>query len=402
MPSRSAEISFAAFVAEQRPRLQGVAYLLHGDVQAAQSAVDASLAQLYAIWPLIGNAEDAAFRQLIEVRLGDLNLPWQRRARIELLDCDPARIRASRIVGDLAVLQQDQRRALVLERFAQLPILRIAGILDQGAPDVQRMAQSARDQLVVLDSDRADDVILAAELADAIPHDLRTALPAAIDLAHGKQLVRQRVWRRLTIAAAAVVVLASAALWAPRTPMGQGISAPLPAPSAAQPIPPCAASDETCRADVLSAWRSEMADVVRSHLDPDHTYYTGYGYEAEPIYESRTFWQGRGGVLGLDLYPSAGNATMIFIQIATSDAYAIPCGQLSRQSCFFHRFMDGNGFILTDSSDPTYGSEVQFTPTGYEVVTIVARNVRPGRSQDIGTGDLIKAVQDSRLHLPHG
>jgi hypothetical protein len=405
MPSRFREISFAAFVTEQRPRLQGVAYLLHGNVLDAENVVDASLAQLYDSWPLIGNAEDAAFRRLLDVRLADLDLPWQRQSRIELVDWASARMGSNGIVGDLAGLQPDQRRAVVLELFAQLPILRIAGILDQGAPDVQRLARSAREQLVAWNPARADDAILQAELADAIPHDLRTALPAAIDLAHGRQLVRHRVGRRLAVTAAAVVALASVALWAPRASLSQeGSGPPVPMPSAAQPTepPPCQKSDEACRIHVLSTWRSEIAEIVRSYVDPNRTYYAGYSYEAEPIYETRSFWQGRGGVLGVDLSPSSGNSTMIFIQVATADDLAIRCGQLTMQECFSHRFMDGNYFTLTETTDPTDGIEVQFTPSGYEVVTIVARDIRRGRSLHIGTGDLIKAVQDPRLRLPHG
>ena|SRR5215211_3213498 len=86
MPSLTREASFAMFATDQRPKLQGVAYLLHADVQIAKSVVDASLAQLYDLWPLVGNAEDAAFRRLVHARPGELDLPRRRSARFELID----------------------------------------------------------------------------------------------------------------------------------------------------------------------------------------------------------------------------------------------------------------------------------------------------------------------------
>jgi hypothetical protein len=63
--------------------------------------------------------------------------------------------------------------------------------------------------------------------------------------------------------------------------------------------------------------------------------------------------------------------------------------------------MDGNRFILTETTYPYEGLEVQFAPDGREVVTVVARNAAHGRALDISRGDLIGLVQDSRLRLPH-
>jgi hypothetical protein len=402
MPPGTRESSFAAFVTEERPRLQGVAYLVYGDVRTAESVVDATLARLYDSWPLIGDAEDAVLRRLLDVRPGELDLPWQRRSRIELIDARPAAARTNGMVGDLAALQPGERQALVLERFGRLPISRIAGILDYSPTEVQRLARSARDQLIASNRARAGDAALEAELAEAIPYDLRTAYPAAIDIAHGKRLARQRVGRRLAVTAAAVVVLAALAVWAPRVPLGAEVSAPV--PSAVQPTepPPCEASDEICRIRVLSTWRSEMAEIVRSYVDPKRTYYAGYSYEAEPIYESRTFWQGRGGVLGLELSPARPGATIIYLQVATARDVAIPCGLLTKQRCVAQRFLSGNRFTLTETTDATEGVEVQYSPYGAEVVTIVARNTAPGRTLDVSRGDLIRLVQDSRLRLPHG
>jgi hypothetical protein len=405
MPSHTREASFAAFATDQRPRLQGAAYLLHGDVQIAESIVDVILAQLYDFWPLVGNAEDAVFRRLLDARPGELELPWQRRARIELIDRASGAAGGSGIAAELATLEPDQRRALVLDRFAKLPMLRIADIMDLAVTDAQRLARSAQEQLIQTDPARRDDQVLAAELANAIPYDLRSALPAAMDVAHGKQLVRRRVGRRLAVTAAAVAVLTGIALWAPRTPLGADAPVPAPAPSAVRPTaqePPCRNSDEPCRIRVLEEWRSEMADIVRSYVDPNRTYFTGFGYESESIYESGTFWQGRGGVLGLYLSPSQGSATAIYLQVATSRDRAIRCGLLTHQECVSQRFLSGNRDALTETTYPTEGVEVQYSADGTEVVTLVARDVTNGRTLDIGRGDLIELVQDPRLRLPHG
>lgn len=405
MPSLTRDASFAAFVTDQRPRLQGVAFLLHGDVQIAESVVDASLAHLYDPWPLAGSAEDAVFRWLVHARPGQLDLPWQRSARFELIDRASGPVRANGIVGELAALEPGQRRALVLERFAQLPIQRIASILDLSATDVQRLARSAHEELIHTEPARRDDEVLAAELANAIPFDLRSALPAALDVAHGKQLARRRVARRLAVTVAAVVALTGIALWAPRAPIGAEVPGPAATPSAVgsttQP-PPCRNSDELCRMQVLGEWRRQMTSVVRSYVDPNGTYFTGFGYEPESIYESETFWQGLGGVLGLYLLPKQGGATVVYLQVATARERAIRCGLLTQQRCVSQRFLSGNRYALTETTDPTEGIEVQYSADGTEVVTIAARNAIPGRTLDITRGDLIKLAQDSRLRLPHG
>jgi hypothetical protein len=405
MPSLAREASFAMFATDQRPKLQGVAYLLHADVQVAESVVDASLAQLYDLWPLAGNAEDAAFRRLVHARPGELDLPWRRSARFELIDRASGPVRVNGIVGELAALEPGQRRALVLERFADLPILRIASILNLSGTDVKRLARSAQEELIHTEPARQDDEVLAAELANAISYDLRSALPAALDVAHGKQLARQRVARRLVFTAAAVVVLVGIALWAPRAPLGAEVPGSAATPNAVGPAaqpPPCRNSDDLCRMRVLGEWRSQMADIVRTYADPSRTYFTGVGYEPESIYESETFWQGRGGVLGFYLSPKQGGATMIYLQVATGRERAIRCGLLTQQPCVSQRFPSGNRYTLTETTYPTEGIEVQYSADGTQVVTIVARDAMTGRTLDIARGDLIKLVQDSRLRLPHG
>ena len=62
--------------------------------------------------------------------------------------------------------------------------------------------------------------------------------------------------------------------------------------------------------------------------------------------------------------------------------------------------MDGNSYLMTDSTLADGGIEVQFNATGDEVITVIARNTQRGQILKISTGDLIKLVQDERLRLP--
>ena len=145
-----------------------------------------------------------------------------------------------------------------------------------------------------------------------------------------------------------------------------------------------------------------MADIVRTYVDPTRTYFTGFGSEPESIYESETFWQGRGGVLGFHLSPKQGGATVMYLQVATGREWAIRCGLLTQQPCVSQQFLSGNSYTLTETTYPTEGIEVQFSAHGTQVVTIVARDAMEGRTLDIARGDFIELVQDSRLQLPHG
>ena len=202
---------------------------------------------------------------------------------------------------------------------------------------------------------------------------------------------------------AAVLVLVGVVIWAPRERLNASTSppAPLPIPVASQPVPPlCGESDNNCQVHVLGAWRAEMAAVVGSYLDPANNYFDGVGHGSEPIYETPSFWDGRGGALGFNLFSRTGG-TVIFVQIASSDNLAIPCGDMTGQDCISQRFLDGNTYQLTERTYATAGLEVQYTPNGTEVVTVVARDTAIGRSLEITRGQLIKLVQDSRLQLPH-
>jgi hypothetical protein len=62
--------------------------------------------------------------------------------------------------------------------------------------------------------------------------------------------------------------------------------------------------------------------------------------------------------------------------------------------------LDGNSFFLTETTSVSQGMEVQYSPAGTEVISVIARNAQRGQALRIERGDLIKLVQDPRLHLP--
>jgi hypothetical protein len=79
----------------------------------------------------------------------------------------------------------------------------------------------------------------------------------------------------------------------------------------------------------------------------------------------------------------------------------VRCGATTNQQCTAVRFMDGNLFRLSDSATVFRGIEVQYNPTGDEVITAIARNTQRGQVLEVSTGDLVKLLQDPRLRLPN-
>ena len=403
MPTRTDEAGFATFVAAHRPLLQGIAYLMYGNLDRARAVVDATMARLYDTWPAEEDPRDIALRQVLQASPSQLDVPWIRRSRVELVDkATPGTNPPMGIVADLAELDVDERRVLILYYVAQIPLPVIPRLVDRTADEVRELAKRARDRLLAADSDRAHGVVLSAQLADAIPYDLREGTPADVDISHGRQLIRQRMLRRLAGTMAAVLVLVGVAIWAPRERLNASTSppAPIPAPAQSQAAPPCGRSDNGCQVYVLGAWRADMAEVVKSYLDPQSSYFDGVGHGSEPFYETPSFWEGQGGALGFNLFSRTG-ATVIYVQIATDDDLATPCGEMTGQRCVSQRFLDGNRYQLTETTYAAEGLEVQYAPNGTEVVTVVARDATKGRSLATTRGDLIKLVQDSRLMLPH-
>jgi hypothetical protein len=403
MPTRTDEVGFATFVAAQRPLLQGIAYLMYGNLDRARAVVDATMARLYDNWPVEEDPRDLALHQVLEARPSQLDVPWIRRNRVELVDTATAGLNPPmRIVADLAGLDVDERRVLILQLVAQIPLPLIPRLVDRTPDEVRELAIRARDRLLAADPDRAREAVLSAQLAEAIPYELRDGAPVDTDISHGKQLIRQRMLRRLAGTMAVVLVLVGVAIWAPRERLNASTSppAPIPAPVQTQAGPPCRRSDNNCQVHVLGAWRAEMADLVTSYLDPQGSYFDGVGHGSEPFYETPSFWEGRGGALGFNLFSRSG-ATMIYVQVATDGDQAILCGEMTGQHCVSQRFLDGNRYQLTETTYAAEGLEVQYAPNGTEVVTVVARDSTKGRSLQTSRGDLIKLVQDSHLRLPH-
>jgi hypothetical protein len=263
---------------------------------------------------------------------------------------------------------------------------------------VLNLAGRGRNLLAAGHPERTSDESLAAELAAAIPYDLRESPGSADDLARGQRLARRRWLQRGSVAlVAAVLLIVAAVLVVPAPPPVP--QAAQPPPATAPPTPTCEPSTATCRAYLLSMWRANMVDVVSSYLDPAGEYFSGFGFSYDR-HDVPGSWTDHGGALAFDMFRRDEGATEIYLQIATGRRYAVRCGATTHQKCMSIRFMDGNSYLMTDSTVADGGIEVQYSPYGDEVITVIARNTQRGRMLNISSGDLIKLVQDERLHLP--
>jgi DNA-directed RNA polymerase specialized sigma24 family protein len=389
---------YAAVAERKRPLLQATAYLLTGDPVQAERVVQRVLAELYGRWSKVTQPRLDGIRAVVHTARAPVQLPWENRQRVELID-GPAPPSGDPIVADLGTLSYDQRAAIVLEFYAGLAIEEIAQVLNRHLDEVRILAQQARILLTAAHPGRSSDETLNQELIDAVPHDLRESQSSADDLAHGRQLSR-RLWiqRGSAALAAVVLVVAAAILFVPRAP--QTPHAAPSAPIATASTQGCDPSSATCRSVILLRWRSRMVEVASSHLDPTGKYFSGFGYAYDSRYDSPGFWTGQGGALAFEMFRLDKGATEVYLQIATSRKFAVRCGATTHQQCLRFFFMDGNSYLVTDSRLADGGVEVQYSPRGDEVITVIARNTQRGKVLDIGTGDLIKLVQDDRLRLP--
>ena len=395
---------FAAVVERERPLLQGIAYLLTGDAERADRLVQAVWARMYENWAQVTRPQVEAIRALIVAEPLALNLPWESQPRFELVDGQRLTAAATEpIVADLRRLAADQRTVIILERYAQLPSAQIAEVLGRPIDEVLVLARQARAALAAGHPQRVDDTALARELADAIPVDHRTAYGSADDLAHGRRLVQRRRLRRgaAALAAAVLLVVGFAVLLPDRAPT------PSAAPPAATPVPAsvtptgpnCSPAESTCRGRILFRWRSEMAEVVQSHLDPDGVYFSGFGYRYDGRYDSPDFWSGQEGALAFEMFRLDRGATVVYVQIATSRQTAVRCGATTGHECQTVRFMNGNQMRLSLSNTVAEGVEVQYRPSG-QVITVIARNTTRAKTFDLTSAELVELVQDPRLQLP--
>jgi DNA-directed RNA polymerase specialized sigma24 family protein len=390
---------YAAVVERERPLVQAMAYLLTGDSVQAERVVQLVFAQLYRRWPGLPQPRLEAIRAVVHTARAPVHLPWEHHKGFELIDGLPPVPVAEPIVTRLRTLSYDQRVAIVLECYAGLTTAQIAEVLGRPVDDVLSIAAQARNMLADGHPERMSDEALVRELKDAIPYHLRVSHGSADDLAHGRRLARHRWIQRASATLVAVVaIVVAAVLLVPRHPPVPQAAPPLPTPTATRYS--CDPSSSTCQAQILIRWRSRMAEVASSHLDPTGAYFTGFGYSYDGRYDTPTFWTGNGGALAFELFRLDKGATEVWLQVASSRSFAVRCGATTHQKCMFIRFMDGNSYLMTDSTLADGGIEVQYSPHGKEVITVIARNTQRGKVLNLGTGDLIKLVQDERLRLP--
>jgi DNA-directed RNA polymerase specialized sigma24 family protein len=390
---------YAAVVERQRPLIQATAYLLAGDPVRAERVVQLVFAQLYGRWSGLRDPRLEALRAVVRAARAPVQLPWEYRPRVELIDGPPPVPAAEPIVADLQTLSYDQRAAIVLGCYVGLTTPQVAEVLERAVGNVLSIAGRARNMLATGNPERVSDGALARELKDAIPPDMHESHGSADDLAHGRRLARRRWIQRgsAALVAAVLIVVAGAVLIPTRAPVPQAAPA-WPTPTALSVN--CEPSSTTCQAQILFRWRSRMSEVAQSHLDPTGEYFSGYGYSYNSRYDTPGFWTGQGGALAFEMFRLDKGATEVYLQIASSRRFAVRCGATTHQQCSQMRFMDGNLFLVSESTLVRGGIEVQYSPSGEEVITVIARNTQRGKVLDISRGDLIKLVQDERLHLP--
>ena len=396
---------YAAVVDRERPLIQATAYLLTGDPVRAERLVQLVFAQLYGRLPTVHHPRVEALKVLVRAARGPVKLPWEHRKRFELMEGPPPVPAVAPIMADLGRLSYEQRVAIVLDGYAGLSTGQIAEILQRPVEAVLGLAQQALVALAAGHRDHTSDEALAQQLNAALPYDLLKSSGSNDDLAHGRQLIHRRRLRRgsATLVAVLLIVLAAGMFLPTRRPVQPVGSVPQVQSSVPISTPPgnCdPATTPACRSTILFKWRSEMAEVATSYLDARGEYFSGFGYRYNSRYDTPSFWSGQGGALAFEMFRLDNGATEVYLQVATSRKFAVRCGATTHKKCLGFHPMDGNTYLLTDSTLADGGIEVQYSPSGHEVVTVIARNTQRGQILEISRGDLIKLVQDERLHLP--
>ena len=391
------EAAYAHAIEREGPLLRSTAFLLSGDPVRAERLVQLALAQLYERWPHVQRPQIEALRALIRADRRDAHLPWESAHRFELVDGALLPPATAPIIADLRRLSYDERAVIILERYAELPTVQIAAVVERPIASVLSASRSAQAALVEGEPGRSPDGAVATELARAVPAELVRAGNSADDLDRGRRLRRRHHLRRALIGVAAIVlavVTTSQLVPGRRVPAAE---VPLPRPSASPTR--CDPNSPVCQGQVLIAWRSDMAEVAESHIDPTGRYFSAVGYAYDTRSNTPTIWTPQGGALAFQLFRPDGGATEVYVQIATSRRYAVRCGVTTGHPCLSQRFMDGNRFHLTSTS-VREGVEVQYSPNGDQVITAIARNTTKGQVLELTTSDLMDLVQDPRLRLP--
>ena len=80
---------YAAVVDRERPLIQATAYLLTGDPVQAERVVQLVFAQLYGRWSGLRHPLLEALRAVVRAARAPVQLPWEYRQRVELIDGPP-------------------------------------------------------------------------------------------------------------------------------------------------------------------------------------------------------------------------------------------------------------------------------------------------------------------------
>ncbi len=81
------------------------------------------MARLYDNWPVEEDPRDIALRRVLDARPSQFDVPWVRPSRVELVDAaTPGLNPPMGIVADLAALDVDQRRVVILQHVAGVPL----------------------------------------------------------------------------------------------------------------------------------------------------------------------------------------------------------------------------------------------------------------------------------------
>lgn len=393
--------SFKSFVDDERPRLLAIAYLMHPDAARALTRVDGVLASTYVRWTSVTDPRVNVYAHLLSSRPVD-RAPGQRQGGLELVDADPSTTpEPERVVADLGLLCDEQRRVLLLHAVAGLSMAQIAAVTADPTDRIAELRCGAVEVLALRDPNRHEESLLRSELATAGRHAFTDEQRAGDDLAHGRLLLSRQRGRRSLVAAAVLVGLALVVTQFVSSRSAPEAAAPTPVPTTTAPLTPlCAVEDTGCRGTATRTWREQIWAVARSYTDPEHAYFTGYSYGYDPTYDSDSLWAGQGGALGLDLFKLGDGSTEVFVQVASERDFAPRCGLTTKQDCVRMRFMDGNWITVTETTSVAEGIEVQYSPDGVQVVTVIARNVTHGEPMKIRRGDLISLAEDDRLRLP--
>lgn len=392
-----------------RPMLQGAAYLLTDEPVAADRLLDSILARLWARRTTPDSVGPQALRLLVYPRPPGPLPGAETNPGVELRD---GRRDGGRpvVARELARLDPRQRNLLVLNAYAGQSEAGCSQLTGTTEAAVREELAAALTTLVAHDPGWKTREVLIEALRASIPYDRRVSRGGLRDVAQGRNLIRRRWTRGMSVVGATVVVallvafqlrqpaqaefgaLQSAVTPTPRPTVS-------PAPSREAPPAPCNTRDASCRTEVLRKWQSGIADVIGSYVDPDRLYRTVYSASDDRL-NPPGFWVADGGALALDLFKLDHGPTKISLQIATSGKYAVSCGKTTRTHCVSQRFLDGNRFTLSESTSIKHGLEVQFSPDGTQVITVIATSEGPGQRLDIERGQLIQLVQDTRITLP--